>query len=61
MKRKDVERAIVEAQKFIERSEVYLTELGNREWLLTGTAASGALRRQSLELTRSLSQVRRRE
>jgi hypothetical protein len=57
MRREDIERAKAEAEEFVRRAEVVLAE--DRDYLFMGSAGSGSLRRQSMELTRSLSQMRK--
>ena len=54
-------RAKAEALQFIERADEMLNsgELSHRGFVCTGTRLTGSLRRQSLELTRSLADMRR--
>jgi hypothetical protein len=55
---KKIKRGIDLSQEFRERAGQVETDADNR-WLILGTAATGALRRTSIELTRALADLRR--
>jgi hypothetical protein len=57
MNTQGIKAALVEAEKFITKAKVLLAD--GDDWALCGTKDSGALRRQSLELTRSLAEMRK--
>jgi len=59
MKREKIETAIADAYLFIARANAALIEVEICGSWVVGTAKSGALRRQSLELTRALSEMRK--
>ena len=52
-----IRAAVIECKEFQRRATIVLAEIQN-DWITIG-ANSGALRRQSLELSRSLSEVRK--
>ncbi len=56
MKLEDVQVAIAEATKFLERADLFIKSESDG---FTGSAIGGALKRQSMELTRALSAMRR--
>lgn len=61
MRKHALQDAVYKAQKFIEHAELLLgnsDELGLAE-IGVGTRRSGSVRRASMELTRSLSELRR--
>ena len=58
MTKESIELARIEALKFVARAEALLDETGDSPWPMAG-AKTGALRRQSLELTRALAAMRR--
>ena len=63
MKTASVTKAINEAKEFIKRAESLLEEEKTKScfsWLY-GTKSTGAVRRQSLELTRALAEMRKPE
>ena len=55
MRRENIARA--KAEEFVRRAAAVLAEEG--DCLLMGSAGSGSLRRQSMELTRALSAMRK--
>lgn len=60
-KMEKMEKAEAAAREFLARVEAMRARIesdGNRVWLC-GSTESGALRRQSLELTRALAEMRR--
>lgn len=63
MNRQKIEDSIEEAHKFIERANTVLRDIiGKKDDVLSyggGNKNSGALRRQSLELTNSLANLRK--
>jgi hypothetical protein len=59
MNRATIIQARQAAELFLERSQAALDELGHDDSYITGTKASGALRRTSLDLTRALADMRR--
>jgi hypothetical protein len=60
MNKTDIEEAVKVAEEFIARTKPVLAEMNPKyPWVSCGTAASGALRRQSMELTRALVKLRR--
>lgn len=61
MTRENLERARDEAAEFIRRAETLLERSADisNELLLDNVKQSGALRRQSMELTRALADLRR--
>jgi len=57
-----INQTIDEAKRFIWKAEQALKRLeddGKQRYFITGTKESGALRRASLDLTRSLSRLRK--
>lgn len=59
MKPEDVRKAWLLAEEFCERAEAVIEEnKGNHHWVLP-SMKSGALRRQSMELTRALARMRK--
>ena len=57
MNKEQVAVTVKEARDFIKRAEAFIKDADQSGW--TGSAVSGALRRQSMELTRALSAMRR--
>jgi hypothetical protein len=55
-----IQAALTEAKKFVGRAQATLNAAKSDEYLLFGSKMTGALRRQSLELTRSLAEMRKR-
>ena len=53
-----IEKAKIEALAFIQRCEVVEGEIGSGGYIIYGKS-TGALRRQSMELTRALADMRR--
>ena len=61
VKQDTISAAVVEAKKFVSRAQAVLERAKDDKYaFVTGNKASGALRRQSLELTRALAEMRRR-
>lgn len=58
MDKATIKAAIEDAQEFIRRARAVLDEKAEPGYYGCGTAKSGALRRQSLELTRALARMR---
>lgn len=58
MTKESIATATAGAREFIRRAEELTADSAGSQWLNTG-AKSGALRRQSLELTRALAAMRR--
>ncbi len=62
MKACDIETAMDEAERFVDRARKALAEhAGDAFGLAAGSKATGALRRASLDLTRALADLRRAE
>ena len=61
MNYKDIQEAKAEALRFLERVKEYEVRHSSEEILITGSRESGALKRSSLDLSRSLSRLRRRD
>ena len=59
MKQSQILTAMEEAYRFIRTAEVAVKEIGRDEYIISGTKASGALRRSSLDLTRALAEMRK--
>lgn len=62
MNKEKINNAVLEAQKFIDRANIVLNDLDNSAYkrdYCVGNKNSGALRRQSLELTNSLATLRK--
>lgn len=66
MRKENILKAIAEAKELIHRANICLDELkimngSNKGWqfYICGTKNSGALRRQSMELTRALVRLRK--
>jgi hypothetical protein len=60
MKIKAVRKAKAEAEEFIRRAKVVIEEYGDNDCeFIWGSHASGALRRQSMELTKALAETRK--
>lgn len=61
MTKKTIIESMKEAQEFIKRAKECLKELeeDKHDSYIGGTGKSGALRRQSMELSRSLTELRR--
>lgn len=59
MNEQDIKRAIIEARRFIEAANKHLKE-DKTQWGLSAGKNSGALRRSSMDLTRSLAAMRGR-
>lgn len=61
MNKTGIEKAIAEAEEFIERANAALDEAIDSKYThsLYPTAKTGALRRQSMELTRALAEMRK--
>lgn len=61
MRKDNIKRCVKEAKEFIKRAKEVLAELDkeNSDRVFSGTKASGALKRQSMELSRSLADLRR--
>lgn len=59
VRQKEIVDVIMEARKLIGRAEAVLLESkGNDLLFITGNSTTGALRRQSMELTRALARLR---
>jgi cell division protein FtsB len=60
MNRKNIQEAIIEAKEFIKRAKLTLENAEQVAYVEIGcgNGASGALRRQSMELTRALARLR---
>ena len=59
VRQKEIVDVIMEARKLIGRAEAVLLESkGNDLLFITGNRTTGALRRQSMELTRALTRLR---
>lgn len=60
MKIAAVRRAKAEAEEFVRRAKKVIEEYGDNDCeFIWGSPASGALRRQSMELTRVLAEMRK--
>lgn len=57
MEREAIRKAVKEAKEFLKRANAVLDDNTAREW--SGNALTGALRRQSMELTRALAVMRK--
>jgi hypothetical protein len=59
----NIKKAVEEAKKFIKRAELVLDEqksiAGTNNVAIWGSASTSSLRRQSMELTRSLARMRK--
>lgn len=60
MKQDTVAAALNEARKFSALAQSVLSAAKDDKYLFSGTKLTGAMRRQSLELTRSLAEMRKR-
>ena len=54
-----IKDAISEAKRFIDRAEKALTDFKTNEYAGNGTAATGACKRASMDLTRALADMRK--
>ena len=61
MKEDTISAALIEAKEFVSRAQATLNAAKNDEYIFFGTKQTGALRRQSLELTRALAEMRKRK
>ncbi len=59
MTEEKVKICIKEAKEFIERAKVVLERAKEDKYIFFGCKETGALRRQSLELTRALAELRK--
>ena len=59
MNNKTVRDAMAEAERFIKRAKRVVGDSTENEYIYFGTADTGALRRSSLDLTRSLAEMRK--
>ena len=59
MNKETIKTAKKEAKEFVKRCETLERLLGESKWVCGYPVAAGSLRRQSMELTRSLAQMRK--
>ena len=59
MTKEGIKSAVDEAREFLKRATAVLKEAESNDYCLFGDKLTGSLRRQSMELTRSLAEMRK--